>query len=144
MKNFLATRPKFLWGITCFPCKTTDFHTNFPRKLANSQRVNRMLPSLLRPNCIYPPVASPANESRSIYTHACYRHLKNGHAHISANNSIVLLVTEADYTLDDSFWNEETPVGKCLASTRTNAKKVSSMSQLVFPIARYFSFAKEH
>lgn len=23
-------------------------------------------------------------------------------------------VTEADYTLDDSFWNEETSVGKCL------------------------------
>lgn len=31
---------------------------------------------------------------------------------IAANRFVIFLVSEGDYTLDDSFWNEETSVGK--------------------------------
>lgn len=31
---------------------------------------------------------------------------------IAANRFVIFFVSEGDYTLDDSFWNEETSVGK--------------------------------
>lgn len=33
--------------------------------------------------------------------------------HVISNCLEFNLFAEADYTLDDSFWNEESPVGKC-------------------------------
>lgn len=44
---------------------------------------------------------------------------------IAANRFVIFLVSEGDYTLDDSFWNEETSVGK---SKRKGERGFSNVS----------------
>lgn len=45
---------------------------------------------------------------------------------IAANRFVIFFVSEGDYTLDDSFWNEETSVGKL---KRNGERGFSNVSQ---------------
>lgn len=58
--------------------------------------------------------------SHEYFNEVQYKIKKNTHKSTKINETFIILIiflcfhffAEADYTLDDSFWNEESPVGK--------------------------------